>query len=131
MAVCEIWDVKGRLDHPIDYAENPEKNFIPCPGTIQELNLPGGNGVRIDTAIYSGYTIPPVYDSMLAKIICHGEDRKEAIAKMKRALEEVVIDGITTNVDFLYEILEDVDFEEGNFDTSFLEVKKQKKEKLL
>lgn len=112
-------------------AENPEKNFIPSPGTIKELNLPGGNGIRIDTAIYSGYKIPPVYDSMLAKIIAHGNDRKEAINKMKRALEEVVIDGIYTNVDFLYEILEDRDFEEGNFDTSFLEFKKHKKEKLL
>ena len=72
-------------------AENPSKNFMPSPGTIQEMNLPGGNGIRIDTAIYSGYTIPPYYDSMIAKIITYGVNRNEAISKMKRALEELVI----------------------------------------
>lgn len=102
-------------------AENPNKNFIPSPGTIKELNLPGGNGVRIDTAIYEGYTIPPYYDSMIAKIIVKGKDRKEAIAKMKRALEECVIYGIDTNIEFLLYILENEDFITGNFDTSFIE----------
>lgn len=81
-------------------AENPSKNFMPSPGTIQEMNLPGGNGIRIDTAIYSGYTIPPYYDSMIAKIITYGVNRNEAISKMKRALEELVIDGVETNRDF-------------------------------
>ena len=99
---------------------NPEKKFIPCPGLIKELNLPGGNGIRVDTAIYSGYEIPSNYDSMLAKIIVHGTNRNEAIAKMKRALEECVIDGVDTNIDFLFEIIKDVDFIRGNFDTSFL-----------
>ncbi len=102
-------------------AENPEKNFKPCPGKIIDLNLPGGNGVRIDTAVYTGYTIPPVYDSMIAKIIVHAEDRKMAINKMKRALEELVIDGIDTNIDFLYKIMENSKFEKGDFDTSFIE----------
>lgn len=102
-------------------AENPEKNFRPCPGTITGLNLPGGNGVRIDTSVYSGYTIPPVYDSMIAKLIVHGQDRKEAIAKMQRALEETVIDGIDTNIDFLLKIIENSYFKEGNFNTSFIE----------
>ena len=83
-------------------AENPSKNFMPCPGTITGLNLPGGNGVRIDTAIYEGYTIPPTYDSMIAKIITHGDSRNEAISKMKRALEETVIEGVDTNIDFLF-----------------------------
>ena len=101
-------------------AENPEKGFRPCPGQIKDLNLPGGNGIRIDTAVYNGYTIPPVYDSMIAKIIVHAENRKEAISKMKRALEECVIDGIDTNIDFLYKILENESFESGNFDTSFI-----------
>ena len=101
-------------------AENPNLNFRPCPGLIKELNLPGGNGVRIDTAVYSGYTIPAVYDSMIAKLIVHGESREEAINKMKRSLEELVIDGIDTNIDFLYEILENENFQTGNFDTSFI-----------
>ena len=102
-------------------AENPDKNFRPSPGEIKELNLPGGNGVRVDTAIYTGYKIPPVYDSMIAKIIVYGKDRKEAISKMKRALEECVIEGVDTNLDFLYRILENKNFEKGNFDTSFIE----------
>ena len=101
-------------------AENPSKNFMPSPGTIKELNLPGGNGVRVDTAIYEGYTVPAIYDSMIAKIIVKGKDRLEAIAKMKRALEECVIYGIDTNIEFLLSILEDENFKSGNFDTSFI-----------
>lgn len=102
-------------------AEDPSKNFMPCPGKITGLNLPGGNGVRIDSSIYDGYTIPSYYDSMLAKIIVFGNTRNEAIAKMKRALEELVIDGIETNRDFLFEIIKNPDFIRGNFDTSFIE----------
>ena len=102
-------------------AENPSKNFRPSPGKINEINLPGGNGVRIDTAIYSGYTIPSSYDSMIAKIITLGSNRNEAISKMKRALEELVIDGIDTNRDFLLSIIKNPNFIRGNFDTSFIE----------
>ncbi len=105
-------------------AENPSKNFRPCPGEIKGLNLPGGNGVRVDTAMYTGYVIPPVYDSMIAKIIVHGKDRDEAIAKMRRALEECVVEGIDTNIDFLLQIIENKSFKEGNFDTSFIEKEK-------
>ena len=101
-------------------AENPYKNFMPCPGEIKELHIPGGNGVRIDMAIYPGYKIPPTYDSMIAKVIVHGKDRNESIAKMKSALGEFVIDGISTNIDFLYKILEDEDFISNNYDTSFI-----------
>ena len=103
-------------------AENPSKNFMPCPGEIKELHIPGGNGVRIDTAIYPGYKIPPTYDSMIAKVIVHGKDRNESIAKMKSALGEVVIEGVHTNIDydFLYKILEDEDFISNNYDTSFI-----------
>ena len=104
-------------------AENPSKNFMPSPGKINELNLPGGNGIRVDTAIYSGYIIPPNYDSMIAKIIVHGVNRNEAISKMKRALEELVIDGIDTNRDFLFDIIRNPDFIRGNYDTSFIEKK--------
>ncbi len=102
-------------------AENPMNNFMPCPGQIKEINLPGGNGIRVDTAIYNGYVIPPNYDSMLAKVIVLGANRNEAIAKMKRALEELVIDGVTTNRDFLFNIIRNPNFIRGNFDTSFVE----------
>ncbi len=102
-------------------AENPKKNFMPCPGKITGINLPGGNGIRIDTAIYEGYTIPPNYDSMIAKIIAYGYNRNEAISKMKRALEELVIDGVDTNRDFLFEIIKNPNFIRGNFDTSFID----------
>lgn len=102
-------------------AENPNKNFIPCAGTIKGLHLPGGNGVRIDTAIYSGYTIPPNYDSMIAKIIVHGKDRQESIQKMKSAVAELVIDGIQTNVDFILKILDNEKFINNKYDTSFIE----------
>ena len=102
-------------------AENPSKNFMPCPGKINGIMFPGGNGVRIDSAIYEGYTIPPNYDSMIAKVITHGSSRNEAIAKMKRALEELVIDGVDTNRDFLFDIIKNFNFIRGNFDTSFVE----------
>ena len=102
-------------------AENPNKNFMPSPGKINEINLPGGNGIRIDTAIYNGYIIPPNYDSMIAKIITFGINRNEAISKMKRAFEELVIDGIETNRDFLFDIIKNPNFIRGKFDTSFIE----------
>lgn len=101
-------------------AENPSKNFMPCPGTITGLHLPGGNGIRVDTAIYDGYTVPQNYDSMLAKIIVHGKNREESIEKMKSAIAELVIEGIDTNRDFLYQILENEDFVNNNYDTSFI-----------
>ncbi len=101
-------------------AENPSKHFRPSPGKITGLHLPGGNGIRIDTAIYEGYTIPASYDSMIMKIIVLGSSRNEAIAKMRRALEELVIEGIDTNRDFLFEIITSADFIRGKFDTSFI-----------
>nr|WP_294530382.1 acetyl-CoA carboxylase biotin carboxylase subunit [uncultured Blautia sp.] len=101
-------------------AENPQKNFRPSPGTITELHLPGGQGIRVDTGIYPGYTVPPYYDSMLAKLIVHGNTREEAIAKMKSALGEVVIQGVDTNIDYQFEILSHPDFQSGNFNVGFL-----------
>ena len=115
--------VKGHSIECRINAENPEKNFRPCPGEIKGILFPGGNGVRVDTAVYSGYVIPPNYDSMIAKIIVHADTRQEAIAKMKRALEECVVDGIDTNIDFLLKILNNEDFKNGNFDTSFISKK--------
>ena len=101
-------------------AENPSKNFMPCPGLITGLHLPGGNGVRVDTAIYAGYRVPQNYDSMLAKIIVHGKTREESIAKMKSAIAELVVEGIDTNRDFLYQILENKNFVKNDYDTSFI-----------
>lgn len=102
-------------------AENPAKNFMPCPGLITNIHSPGGNGVRVDTHIYPDYKVPANYDSMLMKLIVHDKDRASAIAKMRSALGELVIEGIDTNIDFQYEILENEDFQKGNTDTGFIE----------
>lgn len=102
-------------------AENPEKGFRPSPGTITDMYLPGGKGIRIDSAIYSGYTIPPYYDSMVAKLIVWAKNRDEAILKMQSALGEVIIEGIDTNVDYQYEILNHPDYLSGNVDIGFIE----------
>lgn len=101
-------------------AEDPIRGFFPSPGTITHLHLPGGNGVRIDTAIYEGYQIPPNYDSMLVKVITYDRDRKAAIRKMIRALDEMKIEGVRTNLEFQYDILHQKDFREGNFTTDFI-----------
>ena len=102
-------------------AENPKKNFMPSPGHITEIYLPGGNGVRIDTAIYSGYTVPSYYDSMLAKLIVYADTREEAISKMRSALGEVIIEGIETNIDYQYEIINHPDYISGDIDIEFIE----------
>lgn len=107
-------------------AENPDKNFMPCPGKITGLHLPGGNGIRVDTAIYADYVVPPTYDSMLAKLIVHGKNREESINKMKSAIAEFVVDGITTNIDFLLKILENENFKNNNYDTSFIQKEMEK-----
>ncbi|WP_090012901.1 acetyl-CoA carboxylase biotin carboxylase subunit [Clostridium sp. DSM 8431] len=104
-------------------AEDPENNFMPCPGTIKELFIPGGFGIRVESAVYSGYKIPPFYDSMIAKLISFGKDRNEAIVRMKRALGEFGIGGVKSNIDFQYSILQDENFIKGNYDTSFLKEK--------
>ena len=94
---------------------------MPCPGTVKDLHFPGGNGVRIESALYNGYTIPSFYDSMVAKVIVHGEDREDAIRKMRSALGEVVVDGITTNLDFQYDILNHPAFLSGKVNTGFIQ----------
>lgn len=101
-------------------AEDPGRNFMPCPGTIEYLHLPGGNGVRMDTAVYNGYHIPPNYDSMIVKVIVHDKDRPSAIRKMQSVLGELVIDGLKTNIDFQYEILSEPDFQAGKITTDFI-----------
>ena len=107
-------------------AENPEKNFLPSPGTITGMFLPGGKGVRVDSAIYEGYTVPAYYDSMLAKIIVYADTREEAMVKMQSVLGEVVIDGIDTNIDYLYGILDHPDYCDGNVDIEFIEKMSEK-----
>lgn len=102
-------------------AERPEEGFLPCPGTVTGLHLPGGKGVRIDSAIYSGYTIPPFYDSMIAKISVWAKNREEAILKMQSALGEVIIEGVDTNVNYQYSILNHPLYLAGDIDTSFIE----------
>lgn len=101
-------------------AENPKKNFTPSPGKITNLHIPGGKGVRIDTALFHGYTIPAVYDSMIAKVIVHDKSREKAINKMRSVLGEFIIEGIDTNIDFQYEILSHADFQSGNISTDFI-----------
>ncbi|MBQ8841638.1 MAG: acetyl-CoA carboxylase biotin carboxylase subunit [Ruminiclostridium sp.] len=101
-------------------AEDPKHGFRPCPGKIHSIHMPGGPNVRIDTAVYQGYEIPPYYDSMIAKLIVKGRNREEAITKMKVALSEMLIEGIQTNIDFQLNLLRDEEFESGDFDIGFL-----------
>ena len=102
-------------------AENPEKNFRPCPGIIEDVHIPGGNGIRVDTAIYAGCEIVPYYDSMIAKLIVRGRTREEAIQKMRSALGEFIVQGVDTNIDFQYEIINHPGFISGDIDTGFIE----------
>ena len=102
-------------------AENPELGFRPSPGRIDSLYMPGGPGVRIDSAVYGGYTIPPYYDSMIAKLIVHATTRQEAIMKMRWALAEFLVEGVDTNIDFQLSLLHNKDFEAGNYDIGFLD----------
>lgn len=109
-------------------AEDPAQDFRPSPGTIRSLHIPGGPGVRVDSAVYQGYTIPPYYDSMIAKLIVHAPTRAEAIMKMRWALAEFIVDGIETNIDFQLRLIKNKDFEAGTYDNTFLEtfLKEQK-----
>ena len=117
--------IKGHAIECRINAENPYKGFRPCPGKITDMYLPGGKGIRIDSAIYSGYEVPPYYDNMLAKLIVFAKNRNEAITKMRSALGEVIIEGIDTNVDYQYEILNDPDYQNGDFDIEFIADKEE------
>ncbi len=114
-------EIKGHSIECRINAENPDKGFRPCPGKITDLHFPGGKGVRVDSAVFSGYEVTPYYDSMLAKLIVYADSREEAIDKMRSALGEVVIEGIDTNIDYQYEIINNSDFISGNFDVDFID----------
>ncbi|MFC3882865.1 acetyl-CoA carboxylase biotin carboxylase subunit [Bacillus songklensis] len=111
------WAIECRIN-----AENPEKNFMPSPGKINMYLPPGGYGVRVDSAVYPGYSIPPYYDSMIAKLIVHAPTREEAVARMKRALSEFVIEGVATTIPFHLKLLNHEKFVDGEFNTKFLEL---------
>ncbi|KZL93065.1 acetyl-CoA carboxylase biotin carboxylase subunit [Clostridium magnum] len=102
-------------------AEDARRGFMPSPGKIKDLYLPGGFNIRIDSAVYSGYVIPPFYDSMIAKLIVHGKNREEAICKMRRALGEFLIEGVHTNIDFQFELINSEEFIKGTYNTKFIE----------
>jgi acetyl-CoA carboxylase biotin carboxylase subunit len=102
-------------------AEDPERNFMPSPGKILDLVLPGGPGVRVDTMLYPGYTVPPYYDSLLAKLVVHAENREAAIARMKRALRELRLEGVKSTRDLHLRLMDDAHFRDASFDTNFLE----------
>lgn len=104
-------------------AEDPTKNFMPCPGRVENVLFPGGFGVRVDSALYPGYLVPSCYDSMLAKVIAYGSNREEAVERMKRALSELIIDGICTNVEYQYELLEREEIISGKYHTGLIEAK--------
>jgi acetyl-CoA carboxylase biotin carboxylase subunit len=102
-------------------AEDPYRNFQPCPGLITAYHPPGGPGVRVDTHVYAGYTVPPYYDSLLAKLIVWGRDRTEALARLGQALDSFILEGVTTTIPFLARVIRHPDFVAGNVDTKFLE----------
>lgn len=114
-------EVRGHAIECRINAENPDQDFRPSPGTIRSLHIPGGPGVRVDSAVYQGYTIPPYYDSMIAKLIVHAPTRHEAIMKMRWALAEFIVDGIDSNIDFQLRLIKNKNFEAGSYDNSFLE----------
>ena len=117
----DMINIKGYAIEIRINAEDPENNFRPSPGTVTNLHFPGGNGVRVDSALYTGYKVQPYYDSLIAKLMVIGKNRDEAISKMRSALSEFVVDGIKTNIDFQYSILYEDDYINNNIDTGFVE----------
>ena len=121
MSVSETPPLVGHVIECRVNAEDPKRNFQPSPGKIETFHMPGGNGVRVDTHVYAGYTVPPFYDSMIAKVIVHGRDRPEAIAKMRLALDTFIVEGVTTTIPFLSTLMQHPKFVEGDITTKFLE----------
>jgi acetyl-CoA carboxylase biotin carboxylase subunit len=121
MSITETPELRGHVIECRVNAEDPKRNFQPSPGKIEVFHMPGGNGVRVDTHAYAGYSVPPYYDSMIAKLIVHGRDRGEALAKMRLALDTFIIQGVTTTIPFLGTLMNHPKFVEGDVHTKFLE----------
>ncbi|MBC7672651.1 MAG: acetyl-CoA carboxylase biotin carboxylase subunit, partial [Polaromonas sp.] len=121
LSIRELPPLRGHVIECRVNAEDPNRNFQPSPGKITTYHPPGGNGVRIDSHVYAGYSVPPYYDSMIAKVICQGRDRPEALAKMQLALETFIIEGPMTTIPFLARVMQNPRFQSGNVDTRFLE----------
>jgi acetyl-CoA carboxylase biotin carboxylase subunit len=121
LSVLELPPLRGHVIECRVNAEDPNRNFQPSPGKIHTYHPPGGNGVRIDSHVYAGYSVPPFYDSMIAKVICQGRDREEALAKMRLALETFIIEGPMTTIPFLARVMHNPRFQSGDVDTKFLE----------
>ncbi len=121
LSVTETPELRGHVIECRVNAEDPARNFQPSPGKIEVFHMPGGNGVRVDTHAYAGYTVPPFYDSMIAKLIVHGRDRDEALAKMRLALDTFIIQGVTTTIPFLGLLMNHPKFVAGDVHTKFLE----------
>ncbi|HET7551485.1 MAG TPA: acetyl-CoA carboxylase biotin carboxylase subunit [Gemmatimonadaceae bacterium] len=121
LSVTELPALRGHVIEVRVNAEDPERNFQPSPGRIDVFHPPGGPGVRVDSHVYAGYTVPPYYDSLLGKLICQGRDRPEAIKRMQTALESFVLEGVTTTIPFLGRLMQNPRFQAGEVDTKFLE----------
>ena len=121
LSVKELPALRGHVIECRVNAEDPARNFQPSPGKIEVFHPPGGPGVRLDTHVYDGYTVPPYYDSLIAKLICQGRDRQEALRRMHMSLESFIIEGVTTTIPFLARVMEHPDFQKGDVDTKFLE----------
>ncbi|HEX8725652.1 MAG TPA: acetyl-CoA carboxylase biotin carboxylase subunit, partial [Gemmatimonadaceae bacterium] len=117
----ELPPLRGHVIEVRVNAEDPSRNFQPSPGRIETFHPPGGPGVRLDSHVYAGYTVPPFYDSLLGKLICQGRDRGEALDRMRVALEGFVIEGVTTTIPFLARVMDNPRFRAGEVDTKFLE----------
>ena len=124
LSVSGLPPLRGHVIECRINAEDPSRNFQPSPGRIETFHPPGGPGVRLDTHLYTGYIVPPHYDSLLAKLICQGRDRQEAIRKMETALDGFIIEGVTTTIPFLKRVMQNRTFQSGEFDTKFLEREK-------
>ncbi len=121
LTVSELPPLRGHVIECRINAEDPSRNFQPSPGKIEAFHPPGGAGVRLDTHVYAGYTVPPYYDSLIAKLICQGRDRQEALRRMQMALESFIIEGVTTTIPFLARVMMSKSFQAGDVDTKFLE----------
>jgi acetyl-CoA carboxylase biotin carboxylase subunit len=121
LSIKEMPPLRGHVIEVRVNAEDPARNFQPSPGRIDVFHPPGGPGVRIDSHVYTGYTVPPFYDSLLAKLICQGRDRAEAVKRVQVALESFVLEGVTTTIPFLARVMQNAAFQSGQIDTKFLE----------